>query len=124
MASRKLLMALCAVAYVGAVGFSVTDLLRDPPLKSYAIALGGDWTRCVEVRATSERLARREALKGPSPVKAEGRCTTLPAIKAVDQRLIWERGFNALLVVSAILAALWSAEFATRAWRQSAALST
>lgn len=124
MVSRKLLMALCAIAYVGAVGFSVTDLLRDPPLKSYAIAPGGDWTRCVEVRATSERLARREALKRPSPVKAEGHCTTLPVLKAVDQRLVWERGFNALLVVSAILAALWSAEFATRAWRQSAAQST
>ncbi len=49
---------------------------------------------------------------------------SIPAIKAVDQRLIWERGFNALLVVSTILAALWSVEFATRAWRQSAAPST
>lgn len=112
------LLALCAVAYVGAVGFSVADLLLDPPLKSYVIAPGDDWTRCVQVRATSERLAQREALKHPSPPRAEGDCATLPTLRAVDQRLLLARGFNTLLIVSAVLAALWSVNLAIRAWRR------
>jgi len=106
------------MAYVGAVGVSVADLLRDPPLKAYAIAPGDDWTRCVEVRATSERLARKAAVKQASPVLSGGACTVLPAIRAVDSQLLMARGFNTLLVVSAILAALWGATFVARAWRR------
>ena len=120
---RSSLIALCAMAYVGAVGFSVADLLRDPPLKSYVIAPGGDWTRCVEVRATSERLAYREAVKNASPAREDGDCATLPAIKAVDQRLLMARGFNTLLIVSAVLAALWSVDLAIRAWRRAGPLN-
>jgi hypothetical protein len=116
--SRNLLMGLCAAAYVGAVGISVGDLLRDPPLKSYVIVPDGDWTRCVEIRATSERLARREALRGPTPKRAAGDCPVLPAIKTVDARLMVERGFNAALVVSAILAVLWGVGVAYRNWRR------
>lgn len=112
------LVALCAVAYVGAVGLSVGDLLLDPPLKSYVIAPGDDWARCVQVRATSERLAQRQALNYPSPAGAEGDCATLPVIRAVDQRLVLARAFNTLLIVSAILAALWSVNLAIRAWRR------
>ncbi|PIB92117.1 hypothetical protein [Caulobacter sp. FWC2] len=118
MIKRSPFLALCAAAYVGAVGFSVADLLLDPPLKSYVIAPGDDWTRCVEVRATSERLAQRQAQKYPSPARTEGDCATLPAVKAVDQRLLLARGFNTLLIVSAILAALWSVDFGVRAWRR------
>lgn len=111
-------MGLCATAYVGAIGISVGDLLRDPPLKSYVIVPGGDWSRCVEIRATSERLARREVLRRPTPKSAAGDCPVLPAIQAVDSRLVIERGFNAGLIVSAILAALWGVGLAFRAWRR------
>jgi len=119
---RNPLIALCALAYVGAVGFSVADLLRDPPLKTYVIAPGDDWTRCVQVRATSERLAQRQALKYPSPARAEGDCVTLPVVRAVDQRLLLARGFNTMLIVSAVLAALWSVNLAIRAWRRAGPL--
>lgn len=112
-------MALCAAAYVGAIGFSVVDLLRDPPLKAYVITPGGDWTRCVEITATSERLAQREALRRPTPARVkEGDCPVLPTLKTVDARLMIERGFNAALIVSVILAALWAAAAALRAWRR------
>lgn len=113
------LIALCAAAYVGAIGFSVVGLLRDPPLKPYVITPAGDWARCVEITATSERLAYREALRRPTPARAkDGGCPVLPAIKAVDSRLMIQRGFNAALVVSAILAALWGLGLALRAWRR------
>ena len=111
-------MALCAMAYVGAVGVSVADLLRNPPLKSYAIAPGDDWTRCVQVRATSERLARQAVAKQSSSAMDNGDCTVLPVIPAVDSQLVLARGFNTLLVVSAILAALWGVTFVARAWRR------
>ncbi len=113
-------MAFCAVAYVGAVGVSVIHLFQDPPMKAYTIFPSEDLTRCVDVRATSERLARQEALRRPIRAAATGDCTVLPAVKAMDSRLVLERGFNALLVVSAILAALWMAVVTTRAWRQDA----
>ncbi|WP_454761191.1 hypothetical protein [Caulobacter segnis] len=120
MASRNLVMALCATAYVGVIGFSVADLLRDPPLKTYVIVPGDDWTQCVEIRATSERLARQAVLRGPASVRAAEDCLVRPAIAAVDSRLVFERGFNAVLAVTAILAALWIGFAATRAWRQDA----
>lgn len=118
--SRNLVMALCATAYVGAVGFSVADLLRDPPLKTYIIVPGDDWTRCVEIRANSERLARQAVLRRPAPARAAKDCLVLPAVAAMDSRLVFERGFNALLAVTTILAALWIGFAATRAWRQDA----
>lgn len=109
------------MAYVGAIGLSVTDLLLHPPTKTYVVAPDDDWTRCVEVRATSESLARREAQRHPaSRAKDNGDCAVLPAVRAMDQRLVLARGFNTLLVVSAILAALWIALVAARAWRQDA----
>lgn len=120
--SRNLVMALCATAYVGALGFSVADLLRDPPLKTYVIVPGGDWTRCVELRATSERLARQAVLRRPAPAGAAEGCLVRPAIAAVDSRLVLERGFNTLLAVSAILAALWAGFALTRSWRRDADL--
>lgn len=114
-------MALCAAAYVGAIASSVAGLFSDPPSKTYVIVPGGDWTRCVEIRATSERLAYREALRRPTPPRAEDAdCPVLPAINAMDSRFVFERGFNASLVVSAILAALWGLGVALRAWRRSA----
>lgn len=117
MINRNLVMALCATAYMGAIGFSVVDLLRDPPLKTYVVVPDGDWTQCVEIRATSERLAKREARRLPPPPRAAA-CPVLPAITAVDSRLIFERGFNALLAVSAILVGVWLSFVATRFWRQ------
>ena len=117
--SRKLVLALCATAYLGGgVGLSTADLLRDPPLKTYIIVPDGDWTQCVEIRATSERLARQAVLRRPPPARAPEDCLVRPAIAAVDSRLVMERGFNALLAVTAILAALWIGFASTRAWRQ------
>ena len=117
--SRTRLVALCAAAYVGAIGVSVVGLMRDPPLKSYVITPGGDWARCVEISATSERLAHREALRRPAPARVkDGDCPVLPTLKAVDSLLMIERGFNAALIVSAILAALWGIGVALRAWRR------
>jgi hypothetical protein len=118
MINRNRLIALCAAAYLGAIGFSVADLMRDPPSKAYVIVPGGDWTRCVEIRATSERMAHRAVLRSPMPAGGASDCLVLPATKAVDSRLVLERTFNALLVVSAILAALWGAGVALRAWRR------
>ncbi len=111
-------MALCAAAYLGAIGVSVVDLMRDPPLKTYVIVPGDDWARCVEIRATSERMARREALRRPIPARNAGHCSVLPTLKAVDPLLALRRGVNAALVVSAILAALWGAGAVLRAWRR------
>jgi hypothetical protein len=117
--SRNRLIALCAAAYVGAIGFSVVGLMRDPPLKSYVITPGGDWTRCVEITATSERLANREALRRPTPARVkDDDCPVLPAIKAVDSRLMVERGVNAARIVSALQAARWGIGVALRAWRR------
>ncbi len=118
MVNRNRLIALCAAAYLGAIGFSMVGLMRDPPLKTYVIVPGDDWTRCVKIRATSERMARREVLRQPAPAGAAADCPVLPATKAVDSRLMLERSFNAALVVSVILAALWAAVVATRAWRR------
>jgi len=111
-------MALCAVAYLGAIGFSVADLMRHPTLQTYVIVPGDDWAKCVEVRATSERMARREVLRRPIPARDTDDCPVLPAARAVDSLLILERSFNAVLVVSAILAALWGVGVAHRAWRR------
>lgn len=114
-------MTLVATAYLGAIGFSVMGLVREPPLKTYVIVPDEDWTRCVEIRATSERLARREVARRPIPAAGADECAILPAVNAVDPRLMVQRGFNASLVVSAILAALWGAGAAARAWRNDAA---
>lgn len=122
MIGRNLVIALCAAAYVCAIGLSVVDLLRDTPSRTYVIVPGDDWTRCVEIRATSERLARREVLRRPAPARGAGDCPVLPAIKTVDSRLVFERGFNTWLVVSALLATLWGVGAATRGWRQDTAL--
>jgi hypothetical protein len=118
MVSRSLLMKLCATAYLGVIGVSVVDLMRDPPSKAYVIAPEDDWTRCVEIRATSERMALKEALRRPIPPRTANDCLVLPATKAMDSRLVLGRSVNAALIVSAILAALWGASVALRAWRR------
>jgi len=120
--SRKLVLPLCATAYLAGVGLSTADLLRDPHLKTYVIVPNDDWTRCVEIRATSERLARQAVLRRPPPARAPEDCLVRPAITAVDSRLVLERGFNAVLAVTAILAALWLGFALIRSWRRDADL--
>jgi hypothetical protein len=119
---KSLVIAACALAYAGAIGFSVADLMRDPPMKAYSIAPGGDSTRCVEIRATSQRMATQAASLYP-PRAGDGRdCMALPAVTAMDPGLVLARIVNAFLFVSAILAALWIVVAMVRAWRRDAAL--
>lgn len=121
---KSLVIAACALAYAGAIGFSVADLLRDPPMKAYSIAPGGDTTRCVEIRATSQRMASQAARLHPPTAKDTGDCTALPAVTTMDSALVLARIANAFLFVSAILAALWVAVAVVRAWRRDAASVT
>ena len=121
MVNRRLIITACALAYAGAIGFSVADLLRDPPMKAYSIAPGGDVTRCVEIRATSQRLASQAANLHPRRANDGNDCTVLPAVTAMDPGLVLARIANAFLFVSAILTALWVAAAVVGAWRRNAA---
>jgi hypothetical protein len=97
------------------------DAWTHPPRKVYTVAINEDWSRCFEINATSEAIARRHAQarlrSGAATSAREGVCEPLPAAKEVDSRAVLGRLVNTSLALAAAAVLLTGGLAVARAWR-------